>query len=114
MKADIKEKWVAALRSGEYDQAREQLKVGDAFCCLGVLCQLHSQAVKGFAWAGCEYDGKDGDLPYIVREWAGLNDETDMVAIGGKLALLAQHNDGDTDLARRTFKELANAIEAQL
>lgn len=40
MKAEIKTKWVTALRGGEYLQARKRLKVGDGYCCLGVLCRV--------------------------------------------------------------------------
>lgn len=29
--------WVAALRSGQYQQGEQQLRHGDKFCCLGVL-----------------------------------------------------------------------------
>lgn len=36
MNADIRARWFAALRSGEYRQAQGRLRDGDAFCCLGV------------------------------------------------------------------------------
>jgi hypothetical protein len=35
---DFKEKWVAALRSGEYQQAHGTLFNGTGYCCLGVAC----------------------------------------------------------------------------
>lgn len=34
---DVKEKWLAALRSGEYKQCGGQLYNGYGYCCLGVL-----------------------------------------------------------------------------
>lgn len=37
MDAEMKAKWVAALRSGEYKQVRMVLRSEDGFCCLGVL-----------------------------------------------------------------------------
>lgn len=41
MKAMYKKRWLAALRSGEYDKTKGCLvrstKKGDSFCCLGVL-----------------------------------------------------------------------------
>jgi hypothetical protein len=46
VRADIKAKWVAALRSGEYKQGRGRLKFRREgsdeaeFCCLGVLCDI--------------------------------------------------------------------------
>lgn len=41
MKTDIKEKWVAALRSGKYLQGRLALRSPEGgYCCLGVLCRV--------------------------------------------------------------------------
>lgn len=40
MDAEIKRKWIKALRSGTYKQGRNQLRKGDAYCCLGVLCDV--------------------------------------------------------------------------
>jgi hypothetical protein len=40
MKEEWKDKWVKALRSGEYKQGRERLRSGNQFCCLGVLADL--------------------------------------------------------------------------
>lgn len=44
MKAEIKSKWLAALRSGEYAQTSQVLsRVEDgkrSYCCLGVLCEV--------------------------------------------------------------------------
>lgn len=38
MDAELKSKWVAALRGGEYKQIRGSLRSESGFCCLGVLC----------------------------------------------------------------------------
>ena len=38
MNQEIGEKWVEALRSGEYEQGRIKLYMDGAHCCLGVLC----------------------------------------------------------------------------
>ena len=40
LKPEFKEAWLAALRSGEYQQTRGQLRRDNAFCCLGVACDL--------------------------------------------------------------------------
>ena len=40
MDKELKEKWVKALRSGAWKQARGRLRDGDAYCCLGVLCKV--------------------------------------------------------------------------
>jgi hypothetical protein len=41
MDLKIKEKWIAALRSGEYIQGKNFLRtVNNEFCCLGVLAEV--------------------------------------------------------------------------
>ena len=40
MDAQVKEKWVAALRSGEYEQGTSALLRDGKYCCLGVLCDI--------------------------------------------------------------------------
>jgi hypothetical protein len=50
MNPEIKARWVAALRSGEYKQGKGNLRISDhrlsddVFCCLGVLCDLAVKA----------------------------------------------------------------------
>lgn len=40
MNPELKQKWIAALESGEYKQARKVLYDGEGYCCLGVLCRV--------------------------------------------------------------------------
>lgn len=40
MDADVKAKWLAALRSGDYKQARGYLRTEAGYCCFGVLCDI--------------------------------------------------------------------------
>jgi len=40
MNAELKAKWLSALRSGAIKQARETLQSADGMCCLGVLCTV--------------------------------------------------------------------------
>ena len=40
MKKEWADKWVKALRSGDYKQCKSTLQRGDAYCCLGVLCKI--------------------------------------------------------------------------
>ena len=48
-KANIK-LWVDALRSGKYQQARGALKTGDAYCCLGVACDISGLGTWDRTW----------------------------------------------------------------
>ena len=40
MTKEFKDKWIAALRSGEYKQCECQLQKGQSYCCLGVACVI--------------------------------------------------------------------------
>ena len=78
MNEKVKALWVAALRSGKYDQAEKVLRnraYPNAFCCLGVLCDLHADAT-GERWtrnsAHFTYLGSDTYLPFAVLKWAGF------------------------------------------
>ena len=35
--------WVAALRSGKYEQQKGTLKGAEGYCCLGVLCSINGK-----------------------------------------------------------------------
>jgi hypothetical protein len=106
VKPKIKKLWLAALRSGKYKQGRRALRDKNKFCCLGVLCDVHSKA-KGMEWDGEEYLGSASTLPAQVFKWAGLAGPNPMVdhfkdSLAGK-------NDGGM-----SFKGIADLIEAQL
>lgn len=44
MDADLKRRWVEALRSGEYRQGRMALQSGGEYCCIGVLCDVYDDS----------------------------------------------------------------------
>lgn len=90
MNTEIKTKWLEALRSGEYKQGKNMLRHEDTFCCLGVLCDIHSKET-GNQWKfvpesegeGIWKEQKHYDylnctqfLPTVVSEWAGLTGES--------------------------------------
>ena len=114
MNPEIKAKWVAALRSGEYKQGTGQLRdTNDNFCCLGVLCNLHAQAHPEIAAQQTdpeEYlDGKEL-LPFEVEKWAKLTRCSGSYVVIDEVNLpLSVHNDDGC-----TFAQIADAIEAQL
>jgi hypothetical protein len=78
MKADIKAKWVADLRSGKFPQTDSVLRNDEGYCCLGVLCDLYSRET-GVEWLHNKGDysmhGNNTTLPIEVRAWAKLADE---------------------------------------
>lgn len=115
MNSEVKQKWITALRSGEYKQGTRCLhNIDNEFCCLGVLCdiylrehqkswQLHPSKPKYFL---TENDAEFASvqtsyLPEVVRIWAGI-DSYD------PLSLSCDNDQG------RSFEEIANKIEAKL
>lgn len=91
MDKELKAKWVAALRSGEYEQGVGSLynKTRDAYCCLGVLHRVAD--VPDDQWVDCSY-GLSTKL--LAMERRGLDYE------------LAKMNDNG-----KTFSEIADYIE---
>jgi hypothetical protein len=82
--------WVAALRSGKYEQTEGILTQISAdgsvsHCCLGVACELAKNAGLSMVvydnedeWYTTKrsYDGQLSVLPSTVKVWLGLNDES--------------------------------------
>jgi hypothetical protein len=134
----IAEKWVAALRSGEYKQGKGVLHNQDSntYCCLGVLCDLFVKE-KNIRDAYCQqrmlsdsslvtaFDGTTGTLPRDVRYWSGISDDNGQFQYDKPIpsrdtsyfrdeqtCLLTSMNDGEYG-HDFTFEEIANIIEEQ-
>lgn len=82
MDADLKDRWLAALRSGTYAQGQGNLRDATGFCCLGVLCDLvdpdgwRSPDLSGaYYWHGCRLIPKEIalDVDYMMT-LSGMND----------------------------------------
>lgn len=113
MKPEIKEKWLAALRSGKYEQGNHQLRDGNAFCCLGVLADIYSKET-GAEWkpdstGGFRIEEDNGILPYCIYRWAGLNCGNPWIIDGNNTNSLSSLNDNGM-----SFKEIANIIESKI
>lgn len=110
MKPEIKQRWIQALRSGEYQQTKGTLHNDKGFCCLGVLCDLYAKEHSHHSWVlyGDRYKMIDetGILPIKVKRWAGLNENNPIIE---GYASLAELNDGCF-----TFEQIAQIIEEQL
>jgi len=113
MKEDIAEQWCKALRSGEYEQGKCQLRQGEGFCCLGVLCDLAVKAGLG-EWnkgtyrhtAGeCAGDFGDAGLVLGVQQWSGIQTYYGQV---GDNNLTGMNDDGVG------FPEIADFVEANV
>ena len=113
LEKSFKKRWVAALRSGKYEQAQGSLYDGDTggFCCLGLMCLLR----------GASKSAMNGEtMPHNLYNFGTLFNideaHTDFFEEGGaawqvpykgKMRFLTELNDG----YRLSFKQIANIIE---
>lgn len=99
MDKELKAKWVAALRSGEFKQCKGTLHNGVGYCCLGVLL-----AVAG------EERTHPHTLTLIQERRLGL------LSAHHLSTRLENMNDGKKEFAHKphTFAQIADYIEANL
>ena len=108
MNPEIRARWTAALRSGDYQQGREQLHYGGTWCCLGVLCDLAEKdgvitsTDSGQGWRS--YGGCHDYPPDAVVNWAGLPGYNPRAETPGP-TLVALNDSG------ASFLEIADAID---
>ncbi len=113
MNPEVKEKFVAALKSGKYKQGREALRRGDQFCCIGVLCDLKNPD----DWIDPKADvveyrdanvysyfqsGRTGSPPMGVMRWAGITERQ-------VSDLIEMNDEGDA-----SFEQIAAHVEWSL
>lgn len=118
MNSQIKQKWIDALKSGEYQQTSGHLRTEQGYCCLGVLCNIYAEAknndeVQLNLWN--KYDdhyeilGEGLILPGEVRKWAGLSDNDVFYYDEGESVYLASLNDSGM-----SFNQIAQVIEDKI
>jgi hypothetical protein len=107
-------KWVAALRSGKYEQGKGYLNIGGTFCCLGVGCEVAIENglsvvtylhPDGNNFTVTSYDRRQGFLPERVTEWLGLTTDTGHYDTSDLMK--------DNDVRHKTFAEIADIIESE-
>jgi hypothetical protein len=133
IKAQRREKLIAALRSGEYKQTQLALRKGGAFCCLGVACELYRKEESAGYWDEDNWFVLDvewgpslqsEELPETVADWYGFSTTdgrwlgnflrlprkdvltTSDDPLGMVMSLMAANDSG------YTFAEIADIIEA--
>jgi hypothetical protein len=120
MNLEIKTKWLAALRSGEYSQTRANLRDSEGFCCLGVLCDIYSKEnevswgpPKKPYYSHLTMGGMMSLPPEAVVEWSGLDRRSPIIdeainRTGFMSELTVLNDDG------MPFSQIADLIEAFL
>ena len=117
------QKWVAALRSGNYAQGIGALKANGKYCCLGVACDVYMKETGIGEWEKGEWEKWGGSLTGLesfigkersstgilideVRAWLGLRNSFGDFRDGS----LTTINDKDSD---SNFNTIADLIESE-
>ncbi len=114
----IKAKWIAALRSGQYDQTQGRLRSPltdeyNKFCCLGVACDVYDSG----GWKKLEQIGKNPPVWNHVatdRSYSQASLSYHMMAVLGICSSTQAHLINMNDKEGKTFAEIADWIEANL
>lgn len=111
---ELRQKWLAALRSGKYEQAKGYLYNGTGYCCLGVACVVAGlDPIEGKN--GWQFETERHYLPESVRDALGL--ATSDGAYGSRegihcLGSAEKDLPSDNDNKGKTLEEIADIIEA--
>ena len=118
MDKHIAERWVQALRSGQYQQGQGELHPDtNSYCCLGVLCDLYRVEQGKGEWRKGPMRGENNIftvddeegyessvLPESVKDWAGMHSSVGEIV--GTVDALSSLNDEGME-----FPQLADLIE---
>jgi hypothetical protein len=101
MRSELKARWVAALRSGEYPQGQRRLCANSLYCCLGVLAEIENI-----------FTGESEGAKYVQRgdgiHFSVLNPVLDRLGLTyDQQNKLIHLNDGEN----KSFPEIADWIE---
>jgi hypothetical protein len=102
MSSELKEKWLAALRSGHYRQGNGRLHQysldGDCYCCLGVLADvIDPDSWEKAQWGGRMWRGREG---FVSVEFLPIPFQTGLIRMN--------------DYGGNTFTKIADWIEANV
>jgi hypothetical protein len=116
---DLLERWVVALRSGDYEQGMRRLRVVDEgkskWCCLGILAEVFDSSrwsPEPMDWTALYWDdhsAHSAGLTTDLRLAIGADDSLVKLSesIGGKCTLAGLNDVG------MPFSEIADVIEEQ-
>lgn len=130
MKPEVKEKWVNALRSGEYSQSGGYLRTASGYCCLGVLCDLYVKETNDSwefddetfvseddpnmdPWDYFYLEGESEFVPPLVRKWAELDAADPYIKVENEDGSVSNEQLVVLNDNGMSFSQLADLIEEQ-
>lgn len=120
MNKEWKDKWLTALRSGEYLRGKGRLKyigitsANDRYCCLGVLCELYKKETGRVKWIN---GGRDLEITSMLEDHSKYHsyipdeiiDDLNLLDLK-EMEVLVKMNDS----LNKSFVEIADYIEQNL
>lgn len=95
--------WLQELRTTTKKQGKYKLNQNEAYCCLGIACELYinegNKLDKNKLDYHTEYNNMGGFLPGIVATWLGISS----YGIATAISL--------NDSGNQSFKEIADELE---
>ncbi len=112
MTKELKDAWIKALKSGEYEQGQRALRPDgmNEFCCLGVLCDvLRNKNPTRFWWS-------DGNSTFFDNQENQSYDGDICGPLSGELKLNVYSRDlvRMNDEENKSFNEIADWIEKNI
>lgn len=123
MKAELKQKWISALRSGNYLQTEGTLEKDGRNCCLGVLCRVMGLEVEHTDTIGVTFKATTDKYCITMRDSLSLFLRNDLGLTSIQEKHLIRLNDGgyDQDPSKfgsktkpQPFSVIADWIEANV
>lgn len=105
---EFAEKWMAALRSGEYKQGIGWLVSSEGYCCLGVagtLCGIEKEDMRLKSVLETQEE-----FPEVPKELIGTAFSTN-INFNQLIQTLVRMNDGSADVEKHSFPQIADWIE---
>jgi hypothetical protein len=117
MDKELVQKWIDALRSGQYRQAKSKLHIGDRHCCLGVATELiHGQD----CWEDSNSTDIYGNIVYKYTVGSTTCEElldvmdAELVGLSIMQGDLTQEYLSDMNDYGDSFEEIADFLERHL
>ena len=102
----IRDEWIPALRSGEFEQGIGYLNYDNKYCCLGVACEILSrkgmvnkQRTPYYENKLVTYDGEGTSLPEKIAEFIGIDIDGRMEDAAGLNVLNDRYLENFTKIA---------------
>lgn len=107
---EIKEKWLNALKSGEYKQVQGKLRTNFGHCCLGVLAEIHPDLQISEDGENCLINsGEKNDENCLITEEVGYRPFS--ILLTGAVYTRLYHKNDDINLQKGDFSAVIPLIE---